>query len=212
MRDKYFPPTFGEKQFHCIHCGVYAQQRWDQVFVHSRSGLGVEVIEELMASTCAHCSKSCYWYEKVMVAPAESPVEPPHPDLPENCRIDYTEARNIFVQSPRASAALLRLCIQKLMPYLGENGKNINDDIKALVAKGLSIRVQQALDYCRVVGNNAVHPGEINIDDTPDVAQNLFAMVNFIVEDRITRPQEIEALYSKLPEDSRKAIEKRDSK
>jgi hypothetical protein len=78
------------------------------------------------------------------------------------------------------------------------------------VSKGLPAKVQKALDYCRVVGNNAVHPGEINLNDTPDIAQNLFRMVNFIVEDRITRPKEIDELYGLLPEASREAIEKRD--
>lgn len=147
-----------------------------------------------------------------MVVPAEAPVEPPHPHLPEDCIAEYTEARDIFARSPRAAAALLRLCIQKLMPHLGEKGNNINDDIKALVAKGLPTMVQQALDYCRVVGNNAVHPGEIELNDTPDVAQRLFEMINFIVEDRITRPKEIAELYGKLPEENRKAIEQRDGK
>jgi hypothetical protein len=108
-----------------------------------------------------------------MVIPSDAPVEPQHPDLPEDCSVDYREARDIFTKSPRAAAALLRLSIQKLMPHLGEKGANINDDIKSLVSKGLSITVQQSLDFCRVVGNNAVHPGEIDINDSPEVALTL---------------------------------------
>jgi Domain of unknown function (DUF4145) len=118
-----------------------------------------------------------------MIIPQEAPVETPHPDLPPDCLTEYNEARAIFARSPRAAAALLRLCIQKLLPHLGESGKNINEDVKSLVSKGLPSLVQKALDYCRVVGNNAVHPGEIELNDTPDTAQNLFRMINFIVED-----------------------------
>ena len=145
-----------------------------------------------------------------MVVPTESPVEPPHHDLPDACLSDYEEARDIVSRSPRGAVALLRLCLQKLMPHLGEEGKNINDDIKYLVTKGLPSLVQQALDVCRVVGNNAVHPGELDINDTPEIAHQLFQMINFIVEDRITRPKEIQALYSQLPQGAIDAIAKRD--
>jgi hypothetical protein len=145
-----------------------------------------------------------------MIVPAEAAVEPAHPDLPGDLRADFEEARSIVARSPRSAAALLRLLIQKLMPHLGQKGKNINDDIAALVSAGLPVTVQRALDYCRVVGNNAVHPGEINLNDTPEIAHQLFSMVNFIVEDRITRPSEITVLYESLPETARKAIEERD--
>lgn len=147
-----------------------------------------------------------------MVIPSESPVQPPHTDMPQEILLEYDEARSIFGKSPRAAAALLRLALQKLMKVLGEDGENINNDIKSLVSKGLPVQVQQALDFCRVVGNNAVHPGEINLTDSPDIAQHLFNMINFIVEDRIARPKQIGALYMALPEGARTAIEKRDGK
>ncbi len=134
-----------------------------------------------------------------------------HHDLPEDCQAEYEEARDIVGRSPRGAAALLRLCLQKLMPHLGEQGKNINEDIKSLVAKGLSPVVQKALDFCRVVGNNAVHPGELTIEDTPEIAQQLFKMINFIVEDRITRPKEVQALFDQLPQGAVDAIAKRDA-
>jgi hypothetical protein len=205
MKSKYYPPTFREPQFHCIHCNVYAKQFWSQLTIPNYGHIDIHT------SKCSHCEQRAYWYEERMIIPNESPVETPHPDLPADCLTDYQEARAIFSRSPRASAALLRLCIQKLMPHLGERGRNINDDIKSLVSKGLPTLVQKALDYCRVVGNNAVHPGEIELNDTPEIAQSLFRMINFIVEDRITRPKEIESLYNELPESSREAIERRDS-
>jgi len=146
-----------------------------------------------------------------MIIPSDSPVQPHHTDMPEDIIPEYDEARSIFGRSPRAAAALLRLAAQKLMPILGEEGKNINDDIKSLVSKGLPIQVQQALDYCRVVGNHAVHPGEINLTDSPEIAQHLFEMLNFIVENRITQPKHIESLYQSLPDGAKEHIEKRDA-
>lgn len=71
--------------------------------------------------------------------------------------------------------------------------------------------IQQALDICRVVGNNAVHPGELDIKDTPEIAQQLFKMINFIVEDRITKPKEVQELFAQLPSGAVEAIAKRDA-
>ncbi len=145
-----------------------------------------------------------------MVVPTAANVPQHHIDLPDNCRENYNEARDVVGRSPKAAAALMRLVLQKLMADLGETGENINTDIRALVGKGLSPLIQQALDYCRVVGNNAVHPGEIDLNDTPKIAYSLFEMVNFIVDDRISKPKQIQALYDSLPQGARDAIKKRD--
>ena len=105
---------------------------------------------------------------------------------------------------------LLRLAIQKLCKHLGEPGKNINDDIASLVKKGLSPKVQQALDIVRVVGNNAVHPGQIDLRDDMDIAGSLFDLVNLIADVMITQPKQIEQMYQTVvPESQQEAIKKR---
>jgi hypothetical protein len=205
---KYYPPEFEQKQFNCIDCGVFSSQGWITLSYLGNNGYRPDA--DLRVCICKHCNKWSYWYKGRMVVPCEAPVPPAHIDMPQQCREDYDEARTIVVASPRAAAALLRLAVQKLMPVLGEKGRNINDDIGALVAKGLPVQVQQALDVCRVIGNNAVHPGEIDINDTPEIAHSLFEMLNFIVEDRISRPKHIQLLYDKLPEAARKQIVERD--
>jgi len=210
MKSTYYPPLYGKDQFHCILCNVYARQVFCAMYIQGNNLGETWLKSDFWASKCTHCGKWTFWHLSRMIVPSEAPVEPPHQDLPEDCRADYVEARDVFSRSPRAAAALLRLCIQKLLPHLGETGKNINDDIKELVQKGLPPLVQKALDYCRVVGNNAVHPGEIDLNDSPEIAAKLFQMINFIVDDRITRPKEIADLYSELPTGALTAIEKRD--
>lgn len=208
MKSQYYPPTFKATKFHCPNCHVYASQEWSQVRA-TRHGYGVET--DLSSACCEHCEERSFWFQGRLIIPSAIVAEPMHHDLPEDCQADYEEAREIVNLSPRGAVALLRLCLQKLMPHLGEAGKNINEDIKSLVAKGLSPVVQQALDVCRVVGNNAVHPGELNIQDTPEIAQQLFKMINFIVEDRISKPKQIQALFNQLPQGAVEAIAKRDA-
>jgi hypothetical protein len=147
-----------------------------------------------------------------VVYPVFIPSPAPSKDMPDDIAKDFNEARAVFAASPRASAALLRLAIQKLCIHLGEKGENLNDDIGALVQKGLSVQVQQALDSVRVIGNNAVHPAKIDFEDNAEVAGKLFELVNFIVRETITRPREIAELYNKLPERTRSHIQARQSR
>jgi hypothetical protein len=131
--------------------------------------------------------------------------------MPNEPKADYEEARSVVQVSPRGAVALLRLAVQKLMVALGQPGKNINADIGALVSEGLPKRVQQALDTLRVTGNNAVHPGQIDLTDNRDTAVALFGLMNYIVEQQITQAKELDAIYEALPESSLSQIEKRDA-
>mgnify|MGYP000945265196 FL=1 len=133
--------------------------------------------------------------------------------MPEDVKKDYQEAARIFIKSPRGAAALLRLGLQKLCIHLGEEGKNINADIRSLVMKrklsGVAIKVADTL---RITGNNAVHPGQISDEDFDSLAGNMFGLLNTIVEETITNPKTWNNYYEQLPENARNAAEAQDKK
>jgi hypothetical protein len=210
---KYIQPELKKPSFTCPHCGVLAQVRWAAGW--ERNGPGFSE-NDLHIGYCTHCDARTIWFMDEfaphMIWPigiANAPL--PHDDMPDDVKADYVEARSICTSSPRGAAALLRLSIQKLCKHLGESGANINADIGALVKKGLPIQIQKALDVVRVSGNNAVHPGELDLNDKPEIATALFGLVNLIVDNRIAEPKRIDALYGALPSGAIESIGKRDA-
>jgi len=169
-------------------------------------------INNLFLSKCYNCGQMTVWVHDNIVFPPEKQGVPPNQDLPEDIVKDFEEARSIVGLSPRGASALLRLCIQKLCAFLGEKGKKIDDDIASLVKKGLDPLVQKSLDIVRVIGNEAVHPGVIDLNDDRYIANRLFDLVNSIADQMITHPKSVGELYEKLPPEKRKAIEERDGK
>ena len=168
-------------------------------------------IPTLLLAECHHCGHFSIWLEGNMEYPSVSTAPIANLDLPKEVKDDYDEAREILTKSPRGAAALLRLSVQKFCKYLGEKGDNMNTDIASLVKKGLPVRVQQALDAVRVIGNNAVHPGQIDITDDPETATRLFELVNIVCDYMVTQPKRVEEIYAKLPPAQKDAIKDRDS-
>lgn len=219
---KYLEPKFKEKAFTCPYCGTYAQQKWEICGLYNNwdkysmvnnftANPEFNKLDKLSVSTCQVCMKYHIWYKDKMIVPTNSPISMPIEDMPEVVKQLYLEARDVYPISYKSACALLRLAVQHLCKELGEKGKNINEDIGSLASKGLHEKIQKALDIVRVVGNNAVHPGKMDEQDTKEYARRMFSLLNFIVEDRIVRPKEIDDLFDGLPEDTKKAITKRDS-
>jgi hypothetical protein len=212
---KYVPAEFNKKAFHCPYdaCATYAKQTWRPAFVLLQpfgQPPHYDHVRDFLLAYCDHCNRFSLWLDGKLVHPQVVSAPPPHPDIPEDIRADYEEARAVFSNSPRSSAALLRLAIQKICIELGLPGKNLNDDISKLVEKGLPVRIQQSLDIVRVIGNEQVHPGTLDVRDDPAMAMMLFELVNLIVEDRIANPKKVAELYAKLPQEKRDQIERRD--
>lgn len=112
-------------------------------------------------SMCHSCDAFAIWVKGKLTWPVHVIKIEPHPDIPGDIKDDFIEAAAIVDASPRGSAALSRLIVQKLMSHLGGQGKDINANIASLVKNGLEPEIQMALDIVRVTGNNAVHPGEL---------------------------------------------------
>ncbi len=225
-KEKHYPPKYKTGEFHCPHCNVYAEQSWAYIYAsYSAQDLTLPIYptkdlssfretlapEKWAISKCKHCNDYIIWLDGKVVYPKTINIELPNDDLNDDIKKDYLEAAAIFNDSPRASAALLRLALQKLCIQLGGEGSRLDDDIKSLVAKGLDSSIQKSMDFVRIIGNNAVHPGEINVEENADLVSKLFRWINFIAEKMLSEPKEIDELFKeKISEKAKEHIVKRD--
>lgn len=170
------------------------------------------VLNNLFLSQCYNCKKWSVWVNEDLLYPPKKFGLLPNQDMSAEVLAVVEEGRSILDLSPKGAAALLRLAIQLICKDLGESGTDLNKDIANLVTRGLSPVVQKSLDVVRVIGNESVHPGIIDLNDDKETAIRLFDLINIIAEQLITQPKHVDALYEKLPETKRVAIEKRDTK
>lgn len=213
MTKKYISPQITLSAYTCPHCNTLSQMDIEEY--HMKRDFVDYLPNGYFSSTitmhrCQCCGKKILWIDDEYIYP-EIVAEEANPDMPESVKKLYEEAGLIYNKSPRAACALLRLAVDQLCRELGETNENININIGSLVRKGLSPDIQKALDTVRVVGNKAVHPGQIEIDvDDVNTAKMLMRLLNMIVERMITEPKELENVYGLLPQSTREAIERRD--
>lgn len=208
----YIPPENNSKKFTCPHCNTVAQMiyfsaSWKEAKSWWCTPLGDCSL--MNVAICQNCDKAVIWIDDQYVFP-EINASTPNEDMPDSVRTLYNEAASIYKKSPRAACALLRLAVERLCNELGETGK-IDTMIGNLVKNGLPTTVQKALDAVRVIGNKAVHPGQIAFDvDDKSTAETLMKLLNIISERLITEPKEIDGIFDALPQSVKDSIEKRD--
>jgi len=201
-------PKVSASTFICPHpdCRTLALHRWGYVNGVTVQGGGnpyrafTEGAPTIVSALCEACLKEVIFIDGRLHVPNESEAPAPPSDLPSDLAEDYEEARRVLPVSPRGAAALLRLLVQKLLPLIGADEDDINKMIGQLVKNGvINPKIQQALDSVRVIGNEAVHPGTMDLKDDSATAFSLFNLINYIVEKAITEPKEIDAIYAGLP-------------
>lgn len=212
---KYFNSySTGNTSIICPYCHVYAQFDWSV-----QQKLNSKPKEyRLIVAKCNSCHLDSVWFqnlqskEEILMFP-DYPLglDAPNSDMPNNIQQIYIEAAKVLKDSPRASAALSRLAIDELTKEFSDK-HSLDNRIGDLVSKGLPDKLQQAFDIVRIVGNNAVHPGKIDLTDNQEMAKSLLNLLNIITDNLITQPNQIDKFYNSLPEGQLKHIEKRDSK
>ena len=226
MDNKYYIPEYFKGSFNCPCCGVFAEQRW--CFLGSRNFdsskycingryigpkfMGITYLgDSFSASRCEHCKEWVLWNSQKIIYPRSITVESPNPDMPEVAKKLYMESAQILQDSPRASAALLRLALQEILNEVVEGGEknSINDNIRIL-SEGVDETTQKALDLIRINGNNAAHLGEIQIEE--ENTEYMYKLLNIIVQKTISDKKQIDDLFEGLPKSIKESIKERKSK
>lgn len=208
-------PQFKKNAFTCPHCDTFTQQSWQNPHIVEFNGLNV--LLDYHVSTCAICEKISIWLYKnknknkkqipYMAYPTINRGPTPEPNMPKNIQKYYNEARKIAALSPRSACTLLRFCVEKICD--NKDGKNLNQTIEDLSRRGFDKKIIHAMDVVRVIGNNAAHKLEIQLNDNAKVTTSLFCIVNYISNFIYTREKIIDDIYKSLPPDKKSAIEKR---
>lgn len=135
----------------------------------------------------------------------------PLPDyIPEPLRRDYEEACAIRDLSPKASATLIRRCIQGIIrDFCGIVKNRLIDEIKELRQRvdngqtpaGVQADIVDAIDHVRQIGNIGAHmEADINVivDVDPDEAQILIGLAELLFDEWYTAREQRNQRLEKL--------------
>ena len=206
---------------HCLHLyhpqkfvqtlGADSTGRWAAIYSLC-PGCNRQVIEIACAQNFnagANGSTIGLVYEMRTVVPRTTGRNPPPPEVPAEYSRDYVEACLVLADSPKASAALSRRCLQHILETkAGVKKGSLAQEIDEVIAsKGLPSHLSESVDAIRNVGNFAAHlikstaSGEI-VDVEPGEAEwNLDVLEGlldfYFVQPELTKKRR-EALNAKL--------------
>jgi hypothetical protein len=139
--------------------------------------------------------------------------------MPDDARELFEEAAAVVDLSRRAGAALARASLEKLLKglYPDEPKTARLDDYIARAIQELSTPLGMLLTSLRHIGNKSLH-----VEDEQDdivalylgevdegIVEILFASINDVVDELVTRPRQATALWGLLPEGVRKAVDEK---
>lgn len=97
--------------------------------------------------------------KRFLVHPKGSNRPPVPPQVPQKLADDYVEACIVLPDSPKASAALSRRCLQNLLREVAKvKSGNLADEIQQVIDSGIPSYLVEVIDAVRNIGNFAAHP------------------------------------------------------
>lgn len=155
--------------------------------------------------------------KETLVRPKGITRTPPPVEVPQEFVEDYMEACLILSDSPKASAALSRRCLQHILREKGDfKGRTLDAEIQmALDSKTLPPYISESIDAVRNIGNFAAHPiksqqtGEI-LPVEPEEAEWNLEVIEMLFDFYFVQPEKTrlkkESVNQKLQEAGKPAM------
>lgn len=173
---------------------------------HERCPACGELIIELMYKRAGG------WRKQFLAYPKGISRSPLSKKVPSEFADDYKEACLVFADSPKASAALSRRCLQNLLRDKAKvKHSDLANEIQEVLDSGkLPSHLSQAIDAIRNIGNFAAHPikskstGEI-VDVEPGEAELNLNVLEGLFDFYFVQPALMQEKLKKLNEKLMKA-------
>ncbi len=195
----------------CPHCLVAIHENFRKIEVASERSIGgrslhgdaPRVLWSTLHQTCPECLQSIILVEggdtreffRTYAAYPRASSRPVPTEVPDPYRQDFTEACAVLSESPKASAALSRRCVQAILrDKAGTTKKDLHDQIEEVILSGkVPSHIADNLHAVRNIGNFAAHPakstssGEI-IDVEPGEAEWNLDVLEFLFDFYFVQP------------------------
>ena len=138
----------------------------------------------LHISNCHSCNGFALWVGGLLVFPTRVDK------APELVEEDAEEAADILKKFPHGATALMRVCIQKLVPLLEDKGKALNQRVSSLVRKGLEVEIQQATEVLQVLRSDPLQPSQLESQADKETALRFLDSLQEVLERRMSYNQD----------------------
>ena len=156
-------------------------KRNELTFEYQKHAQSLKVrMANLHTSSCHSCNRFSIWVRGELVFPTRIDK------TPEFVEEDFDEAAAILNKFPRGATALMRVCIQKLVHLLEEDGNALNQRVASLVRKGLEMEMQQAMEVLQVLRADPVQLGRLETQGDKETALRFLDSLKAVLERRMS--------------------------